>query len=211
MSHPDLNQLWNSLLPSAERTLAEYGEVHPFGGTMKRDGEIVAVRVEDDESPPSESVVDLMTQAFRQQARSGQLRAAGIWYDGRTTPPGQTVKCDAVCASMEHESGEALNFILPYEKTSAGDVQYGEMFTTPRTDSVFCAKRNRWWMALIALFRADLRVPCKQPLLHFRAQHSETHQPLHSDSYAPCVYHLPCCFYPDSNLQLSCGREALAC
>jgi hypothetical protein len=43
MAHPDLNQLLNSLLPFAERTLAEHGEFFPFGTAMKPDGEIVAV------------------------------------------------------------------------------------------------------------------------------------------------------------------------
>ena len=87
MAHPDLNQLLNSLLPFAERTLAEHGEFFPFGTTMKPDGEIVAVSACDrDERPPSQSVIDLLTHAFRQQARNGDLRAAGICYDARTTP-----------------------------------------------------------------------------------------------------------------------------
>jgi hypothetical protein len=138
MVHPDLNQLLNSLLPFAERTLAEHGEFFPFGTTMKSDGEIVAVSAYDgDERPPSQSVIDLLTHAFRQQARNGDLRAAGICYDARTTPPGQTEKCDAVCASMEHQCGEAVNVILPYEKTSDGEVQYGQMFTTPRISQFF--------------------------------------------------------------------------
>ncbi len=144
MSHPDLNQLFDSLLPLAERMLAEHGEFFPFGGTMKPDGEIATVSADaarllsdGGEHPPSQSVIDLMTQAFRQQARSGQLRAAGICCDTRTAPPGQTEKCDAVCASMEHQSGEALSVILPYEKTSNGDVQFGQMFTMPRTPQFF--------------------------------------------------------------------------
>jgi hypothetical protein len=138
MSHPDLDQLLNSLLPFAERMLAEHGEFFPFGGTMKPDGEIVAVGGYDgDEHPLSLSVIDQLTQVFRQQARRGQLRAAGICYDARTIPPGQIEKCDAVCASMEHQSGEAVNVILPYEKTSKGDVQYGQMFTTSRTSQFF--------------------------------------------------------------------------
>jgi hypothetical protein len=138
MSHPDLEQLLNSLLPFAERMLAEHGEFFPFGGAMKPDGEIVAVGTYDgDEHPPSSSVIERMTEIFRQQARRSQLRAAGICYDARTIPPGQSEKCDAVCASMEHQSGEAVNAILPYEKTSTGNVQYGQMFTTPRIPQFF--------------------------------------------------------------------------
>jgi hypothetical protein len=140
MLHPDLNQLLNSLLPQAERMLAEHGEFSPFGGTMNQDGEIVAVSGHDGKQhPPSQSVIELMTQSLRQRARSGQLRAVGICYDARTIPPGQTEKCDAVCASVEHQSGEAINLILPYEKTSKGDVQYGQKFSTLRVPQFFAS------------------------------------------------------------------------
>jgi len=138
MLHADLNQLLNSLLPFAQRMLAEHGEFLPFGRTMKPDGEIEAVAAYDsDEHPPSQIVIDLMTRALRRQAQSGQFRAVGICYDSRTVPPGQTEKCDAVCASMEHQSGEAVNVILPFEKTSKGDIQYGQLFTTRRTPQFF--------------------------------------------------------------------------
>jgi hypothetical protein len=138
MPHPDLDRLFNSLLPFAERMLADQGEFSPFGGSMKPDGEIVAAAAFDgSEHPPSQDAIDLMTQAFRRQARSGELRAAAICYDGRTTPPGQTEKCDAVCASMEHLSGETVNLVLPYQKTSEGGIQYGQMFTTARIPQMF--------------------------------------------------------------------------
>jgi hypothetical protein len=139
MLHPDLDQLLNSLMPFAKRVLAEHGEFSPFGETMKPDGEIVAVGAfGGDKHPPSlNGVIDRMTQVFRQQARTGQLRAGGICYDARTVPPGQTEKCDAVCASMEHQCGEAVNVILPYEKTSDGEVRYGQMFTTSRITQFF--------------------------------------------------------------------------
>jgi hypothetical protein len=138
MAHPDLNQLLNSLLPFAERMLAEHGEFFPFGRTMKPDGEIAAAGAYDgDEHPPSQSVIDLLTQAFRQEARNGELRAAGICHDVRTIPPGQSEKCDAICASMEHQSGEAVNVFVPYQKTGKGDIQYGQIFATGRTSQFF--------------------------------------------------------------------------
>jgi hypothetical protein len=138
MSHPDLNQLLDSLLPLAERMLAERGDFPPFGGIMNQAGEIVAVGARDGkEHPRSQHVIEVMTQTLRQRARSGQLRAVGICYDGCTTPPGQTEKCDAVCASLEHQSGEAVNLILPYERTSRGDVQFGQKFSTVRVPQFF--------------------------------------------------------------------------
>jgi hypothetical protein len=138
MSHPDLNQLLESLLPLAERMLAERGEFSPFGGTMNQAGEIVAIGASGGkEHSASQNVIESMTQALRQRARSGQLRAVGICYDGRTTPPGRTEKCDAVCASVEHQSGEAVNLIVPYERTSKGEVQFGEKFATFRVPQFF--------------------------------------------------------------------------
>ena len=138
MAHPDLNQLLNSLLPFAKRMLAEHGEFYPFGSTMKPNGEIVAVGAYDgDEHPPSQNLIDFMTQAFSQQAKTGQLRAAAICYDVRTIPPGQTEKCDAVCASLEHQSGEAVNVFVPYQKATDGGIRYMQLFATARTPQFF--------------------------------------------------------------------------
>jgi hypothetical protein len=143
MSHPDLNQLLDSLLPHAERMLAERGEFSPFGGAMNQAGELMAVSGYDVRAhPPSQNVIELMTQTLRQRARSGQLRAVGICYDGRKTPPGQTEKCDAVCASVEHQSGEAVNLILPYERTSKGEVQFGQKFSTLRVPQFFVSNER---------------------------------------------------------------------
>src|SRR5277367_1414303 len=143
MSHPDLDQLLNSLLPLAEQTLAVRGEFPPFGCAMTQAGEIVAVGPYDSkEHPPSQNLIEVMTLALRQRARSGQLRAVGICYDARTTPPGQTKKCDAVCASVEHQSGEAVNLILPYERTSTGDVKYGKKFSTLRVPQFFVSNET---------------------------------------------------------------------
>jgi hypothetical protein len=142
MSHPDLNQLLDSLLPLAERMLAEHGEFPPFGRTMNQAGEVVALGGYDGkEHPSSQNVIEIMSQTLRQRARSGQLRAVGICYDGRTTPPGRTEKCDAVCASVEHQSGEAVNLILPYERTSKGEVQFGQKFSTPRVPQFFVSNQ----------------------------------------------------------------------
>jgi hypothetical protein len=66
----------------------------------------------------------------------------GICYDGRTTPPGQTAKCAAVCASVEHQSGEAVNLILPYERTSKGEVQFGQKFSTLRVPQFFVSNER---------------------------------------------------------------------
>jgi Protein of unknown function (DUF2569) len=155
MPHPDLNQLLDSfLLPLAERLLAERGEFLPFGGTMSQAGEVVAVGAADGKEPASsQNVVEVMTKALRLRTRNGQLRAVGICYDGRTVPPGQTEKCDAVCVGVEHQSGEAVNLILPYRRTGKGDVQYGEKFTTIRVPQFFVPNELPFggWLLVLCL------------------------------------------------------------
>jgi hypothetical protein len=142
MAHPDLNRLLNSLLPFAQRMLAEHREFYPFGSSMKSNGEIVSVGADNgSEHPPSQNLIDLMAQTFEQQARVGAIRAAGICYDVLTIPPGQTRKIDAVCASLEHESGEAVDVFMPYEKMANGSIRYLESFATPRLPHFFMPKR----------------------------------------------------------------------
>jgi hypothetical protein len=143
MANPDLNQLLSALLPFAEQMLAKHGEFLPFAMAMKPNGEIEAVGAYDgDEHPPPQTLIELTTLAFKQQAREGQIRAAGICYDVRTVPPGHTEKCDAVCASLEHHTGESVDVYLPYEKDSKGNIQYGEMFATRRSPQFFVPEES---------------------------------------------------------------------
>jgi hypothetical protein len=138
MAHPDLDELMNALLPFAQQTLAKHGEFYPYGSTMTTDGEIVLQAAYDgDEHPPSQQLIDLMTQAFRQQAAAGKIRAAGICYDVRTIPPGRTEKTDAICLGLEHETGQCVSVFLPYTKGWFGKIQYGDLFATKRDAQFF--------------------------------------------------------------------------
>jgi hypothetical protein len=138
MAHPDLEELLNALVPFGQEMLSKHGEFFPFGATMSIDGEIIAEAAYDgDEQPPSEQLIELLTQTFRQKAASGQIRAAGICCDVRTIPPGQKDKTDAVCLKLEHQSGEAANLYLPYKKRLFGGYKYGEIFGVARTPEFF--------------------------------------------------------------------------
>ena len=138
MAHPDLDQLLNALLPFAQQMLAKHGEFYPFGSSMTTAGEIVAHGAYDgDEQPPSQQLIDILTQAFRQQAVSSQIRAAAICYDIRTIPPGQSEKTVAICVSAEHQNGEAADVCLPYKKCWFGKISYGEIFGAARKREFF--------------------------------------------------------------------------
>lgn len=133
MAHPDLDDLLNALLPLAKQLLAKRGEFFPFGARMKSNGQIDMVGAYDGrEHPPSQPLIDLLTDDFRQEADAGEIRAAGICYDVRMTPPGQAKKSDAICVSLEHHSGEGVDVLLPYRKPPFGRMQYGELFATRR-------------------------------------------------------------------------------
>jgi hypothetical protein len=127
MAHPELDALFNTLLPVAQRLLRELGEFLPFGAIMSSSGEIrhVGGKIEGDEYPTSQPLLDLLTEAFKKQAAKGELRAAGICYDVLTVPPGEDQKRDAICCGLEHYSGETVNVFVPYVKAADGDVQYG--------------------------------------------------------------------------------------
>jgi len=138
MAHPDLDKLMHALLPFAQQMLAKHGEFYPYGSTMTTDGRIVAQAAYDGhEHPPSQQLIDLMTQAFRQQAAAGEIRAAGICYDVRTIPLGQNEKSDAICLGLEHKTGQCISVFLPYKKGWFSKVQYGDLFATKRDGQFF--------------------------------------------------------------------------
>jgi hypothetical protein len=116
MTHPDLENLMNAMLPFAQKMLAKRGQFYSYGSTMTIDGQVVAQAAYEGEQPTPEQLIHLMTQTFRQQAAEGKLRAAGICYDVLTVPPGKTQKTDAICVGLEHQSGQTVSVFLPYKK-----------------------------------------------------------------------------------------------
>jgi hypothetical protein len=138
MAHPDLDQLLNAVLPFAKQMIEKHGEFYPFGSTMLLDGNINSDAAYDgNEHPLSQDVIDMLTRSFHQQAIDGKLRAAGICYDVRVIPPGQAIKTDAVCISLEHSEGQSIDVYLPYKKGLLGKIHYGSLFASERTPQFF--------------------------------------------------------------------------
>src|ERR1700722_3566006 len=139
MAHPDLNELLNALLLMAERLLKEQGEFYPIGAIMLSDGEIrhIGGRIEGNDHPPSQSLIDLLTETFQKEAAKGNLRAAGISYDVLTVPPGKDQKQDAICCSLEHCFGEVVDVFKPYARRGDGTLQFGDIFAAKRTSQFF--------------------------------------------------------------------------
>jgi hypothetical protein len=139
MAHPDLNELLNALLNMAEALLQKQEAFLPIGAVMLSDGEIrhVAAQIEGEEYPGAQPLIKLLTETFQKEAAGGRIRAAGIGYDVLTIPPGKHQKQDAICCSLEHCLGEAVDVFRPYVRGQDGIIHFDEVFATRRTQHFF--------------------------------------------------------------------------
>ena len=120
--------------------LIKQGAFLPIGAIMLSNGEIrhVGAQIEGEEYPGAEPLIELLTENFRKEAAAGKLLAAGIAYDVLTVPPGKQTKQDAICCSLEHYLGEAVEVFKPYVKTTNGEFLFEELFAAKRVPSFFC-------------------------------------------------------------------------
>ncbi|MBN1537518.1 MAG: hypothetical protein JW908_12345 [Anaerolineales bacterium] len=138
MAETDFDQLLDKLIPFAQDMISKYGEFFPFGSSIDADGQIdLSAPFEHNNCPTSQLIIDIMTNTFRKRASNGKIRAAGICYDVRTIPPGRNKKTDAIWVSLENQSGEAVDMIVPYKKGIFGNYSFGELFTAERAPQVF--------------------------------------------------------------------------
>ena len=138
MAHPDLDQVLNGALEFAELMLSKHGALFPFGSSMNASGQIDMDRADTGgEHPPTQEVIDPLTQAYEQRAGAGELRAAAICADVRVAAPGKSDKTDAIAVALEHRSGETVTVFLPYQKGWLGRIKYGQIFASARTAQFF--------------------------------------------------------------------------
>jgi hypothetical protein len=138
MAHPDLNDLLDPLFSFAQEMLAKRSEFFPFGASMSRDGTIALTAGQTDvDHPSSQQIIDLLVQGFQQAAAANTIRACAICLDVRCIPPGVVKSVDALCARLEHSTGEAVEVYLPYRKGWTGKFSYGEVFATPGQRVIF--------------------------------------------------------------------------
>lgn len=143
MAHPDLDALFDTLLSFTQKMLSEHGGFNPWGAFMSPNGEIQWVGAHDGaEFPEAQSLIDMLTETFQRESKRGVLRAVGICYDVRVLRPGQSEKSDAVCCSLEHVSGEAVDVFVPYAKAANG-IHYSESLALLR-DPRFLLPTAQW-------------------------------------------------------------------
>jgi hypothetical protein len=138
MAHPDLDQLLNVALEFAQKMLKQHGEFFPFGASMALDGKITMDgATTGKEKPPSQELLDLLSESYTERANKGELRAAAVCADVRVPPPGSEAKTDAIQVGLEHANGEAVTVFLPYQKGWFGRVRYGNLFASARDRQFF--------------------------------------------------------------------------
>jgi len=139
-SRADLDVLLNESLPFAKHLLEKNGEFYPFGVSMGIKGDSRhCAGYDGKEFPPSDALIDLIERGLGQEAKMGQIRAACICMDVRVLRQSETEKVDAIKMVFEHLTGDAVEVFLPYERGSAGNIEYGEMFAQKRVPTIFHA------------------------------------------------------------------------
>jgi hypothetical protein len=125
--------LMNDLLPFAEKMLREYGEFHPFGGTMGTDDTITHVGASTGEEFPSgQELVRVLKQGFVERRAAGEIKAAAIIANVSVTPPDQDNPVDAIAVRLHHIDGYTVNVFFPYT-LSRKKLSVGEPYTLPGT------------------------------------------------------------------------------
>ncbi len=134
----DAQELLDVLLPFAKQMLQQHREFFPFGGRMVQDGTIAHVGATDGtEHPPSQPLIQLMQDAFREEARTTNLRTCGILYDVRIVPPGRNDKQDAIAAALDHVSGYSVVVFFPYRFDESGELHVESPFASEGEYSIF--------------------------------------------------------------------------
>jgi hypothetical protein len=143
LAHPDLDALLNPLLTFAQQQVSRRKGFFPFGARMSSAGEISLVAGDiGNEQPDPTELITFLVDVFRREAAEGAIRAVGICVDMRVTPPGSSEKTDAVCAQLEHISGECGDVYLPYRKGFLGRIKWGQLFAVTADGRVFGSRET---------------------------------------------------------------------
>ncbi len=141
MPKDELDSLMNAVLPFAQKMLSEHAEFLPYGGVVTTKGEIISIGATDGhEHPPSQNLIDIMTESFQAKARNDEYRATAIVFDVSVVDPDTTHKSDAIQINLDHVENMSVSVFLPYKIESKGNVTYGEMFTQKGDSKIFAPR-----------------------------------------------------------------------
>src|ERR1700731_690852 len=96
--------LMNAVLPLAKEMLRRYGELYPYGGYMKPDGEIVELGADDLDAnrPKSNDLIYILRSSLQEMANTKQCKVAALVFDVKVDLPKDHRKSDAIQVSVEH-------------------------------------------------------------------------------------------------------------
>ena len=107
--------LIDEAMPFAVGLLEKYAEFFPFGIAMDVGGGILHHQgYPGGERPPSDEVMRVLRDAWKQMAVANEIRATALVYDIRTIPPGKDSKQDAICVDIDHKQNYSIRVIFPY-------------------------------------------------------------------------------------------------
>jgi hypothetical protein len=136
----DLSLLVDAGLAFARARLTQPGapgELLPFAFVVRADGKLQRVAPsEGRELPSPESLLELLGQAFRDDARAGAYRAVAIFADVVIALPGGA-QTDAIQIGLESASGRCADVYFPYTRTPEGALRFAEPIAGARTAVVF--------------------------------------------------------------------------
>ena len=126
----ECEELMNELIPFAKQCLERYGEFFPFGGHMEVNGAIVhdCAQVEGTDRPKSQPLIEIMRNAFRENASNGLCKATAIVSDVRIKNADLTFKTDAIQISLEHRDNYSVKVVFPYIRTESGMITYQPLY-----------------------------------------------------------------------------------
>ena len=121
----------------AKKELVAHGELAPFAFFMALDGRVQRVTPKQGVAlPPSEALLELLQESFRQRAAAGECRAVAVFADVVIgLPDGR--QSDALQVGVEHRSGYCANYFHPYRRGPDGTVVFEPLVTGRRKGVVF--------------------------------------------------------------------------
>jgi hypothetical protein len=100
-------------------------------------GQIISVAGYDGrEHPPSQEIIDLLTQALRKDAASKLIVAAAIVWDARVRLSSTAPQTDAIAVALDHRDSYSVIVYFPYT-ISGKKLSVGEPFAEAGHATIF--------------------------------------------------------------------------
>jgi hypothetical protein len=120
----DYDVLLERMTPLVEKWMQERDDFIPCGASIRTDGEVVGHLVDAGEATKTESAMHILFTGLQARARSGEIRATCVCYNGGFEEDGEYVP--AIVIILEHLQGPAMLLHRPYRKNPDGAYGYAQ-------------------------------------------------------------------------------------